>query len=96
MPTTNVIAITILGTIPQAGLIDISLKKPQAMSVSKKRKGNDATATMGSGRVGTGTEHFLAHISNVMDVLDRLDMKAHYLVMDNALIACIFHSTLPI
>jgi hypothetical protein len=76
--------------------VDISLKKPRAMSVSKKRKGNDATATMVSGRIGTGTEHFLAHISNVMDVQDRLDMKGHYLVMDNALTACIFQSVPPI
>jgi hypothetical protein len=27
---------------------------------------------------------FLAYISNVMDVLDRNNMKGHYLVMDNA------------
>ena len=37
-----------------------------------------------SSRVGTRTEHFLAYISNVMDVLDTNDMKGHYLVMDNA------------
>ena len=39
---------------------------------------------MVSGRVGTRTEHFLAYISNVMDVLDKNDMKGLYLVMDNA------------
>jgi transposase len=37
-----------------------------------------------NGRVGTRTEHFLTYISNVMDVLDRNNMKGHYLVMDNA------------
>jgi hypothetical protein len=37
-----------------------------------------------NGRVGTRTEHFLAYISSVMDVLDRNNMKGHYPVMDNA------------
>jgi hypothetical protein len=84
VPTAKVITITILGAISQAGVIDISLKKPQAVSISKKRKANDAKAMVVSGRVGTRTEHFLAYISNVMDVLDTNDMKGHYLVMDNA------------
>jgi hypothetical protein len=42
VPTAKGIAITILGAISQAGAIDISLKKPQAVSISKKRKSNDA------------------------------------------------------
>jgi transposase len=84
VPTTKGITITILVAISQAGVIDISLKKPQAVSASKKRKANDAKAMVVSGRVGTRTEHFLAYISNVMDVLDRHDMKGYYLVMDNA------------
>jgi transposase len=84
VPTAKGITITILGAISQAGVIDISLKKPQAVSISKKRKANDAKAMVVSGRVGTRTEHFLAYISNVMDVLDTNDMKGHYLVMDNA------------
>ena len=54
------------------------------MSVTKKRKANDTKAMVVSGRVGTRTEHFLIYISNVMDVLDRNDIKRHYLVMDNA------------
>jgi transposase len=37
-----------------------------------------------SGRVGTNTEHFLAYISSIMDVLDANDMKGHFPVMDNA------------
>ena len=65
-------------------MIDISLKKPQAASISKKRKANGTTAMVVNGRVGTRTEHFLTYISNVMDVLDRNNMKGHYLVMDNA------------
>ena len=84
IPTAKGVTITILGAISQAGVIDISLRKPQAVSVSKKRKANDTTATVVSGRVGTRTEHFLTYISNVMDVLDRNDMKGHYIVMDNA------------
>jgi transposase len=45
---------------------------------------NDTTAMVVNGCVGTRTEHFLTYISNVMDVLDRNNMKGHYLVMDNA------------
>ena len=84
VPTAKGITVTILGAISQAGVIDISLSKPQAVSMSKKRKTNGAKAMSVSGRVGTRTEHFLAYISNVMDVLDRNDMKGNYLVMDNA------------
>jgi transposase len=84
VPTAKGITITILGAISQAGVIDISLKKPQATSISKKRRANDTTAMVVNGRVGTRTEHFLTYISNVMDVLDRNNMKGHYLVMDNA------------
>src|SRR6202043_2897386 len=78
------ITITIFGAISQAGVIDISLKKAHAVSVSKKRKANHTTGKAINGRIGTRTEHFLAYISNVMDVLDRNDMKGHYLVMYNA------------
>jgi transposase len=84
IPTARDVTITILGAISDAGVIDISLKKPQAVSISKKRKANDTTARVVSGRIGTRTEHFLTYISNVMDVLDRNDMKGHFLVMDNA------------
>ena len=74
IPTAKGVTITILGAISQAGVIDISLRKPQAVSVSKKRKANDTTAMVVSGRVGTRTEHFLTYISNVcIDVLDRND-----------------------
>ena len=84
VPTTKGISITILGALSQAGVIDISLKKPQAVAISKKCKENDAKAMVLSGLVGTRTEHFLAYISNVMDVLDRNIMKGQYLIMDNA------------
>jgi hypothetical protein len=84
VPTAKGIIITILGAISQTRVIDISLRKPQALSISKKRKANDTRVMVVSGRVGTRTEHFLAYISHMMDVLDRNNMKGHYLVMDNA------------
>jgi hypothetical protein len=62
VPTAKGITITILGTISQAGVIDISLKKSQAVAISKSNKENDAKAMVLSGRVGTRTEHFLAYI----------------------------------
>jgi hypothetical protein len=71
------IAITILGIISQATVTDISVKKPQAVAISKKSKENDTKAMVLNGRVGTRTEHFLAYISNVMDVLDRNIMKGN-------------------
>ena len=37
-----------------------------------------------NGRMGTRTEHYLAYLSDVMDVLDRNNMQGYYLVMDNA------------
>ena len=81
IPTAKGITIIVLGAISQAGIIDVSLKKPQAVSVSKKRQFNHTTATVITGRVGTRTEHFLSYMANVMDVLDRNGMKGNYLVM---------------
>jgi hypothetical protein len=52
--------------------------------VSKQRKYNDTTETVINGLIGTRTEHFIAYISNVMDVLDNNDMKGLYLLMDHA------------
>ena len=48
----------ILGVISQAGFIDMSLKKPQAVSAFKKRKANDTTATVISSGVGIRSETF--------------------------------------
>lgn len=60
------------------------MRKPEAVSTSKKRKANGKDGKKVNGRVGTRTEHFLNYISNVMDVLDKNNMKCHHLVMDNA------------
>jgi hypothetical protein len=38
VPTAKGITIAILGAISQAALIDISLKKPQAVAIAKKSK----------------------------------------------------------
>jgi hypothetical protein len=62
IPTEKGITITILGAISQVGIIDVSLKKAQAVFVTKKRKVYDTTATVINGRVGTRTENFLACI----------------------------------
>ncbi|KAI9284655.1 hypothetical protein BC943DRAFT_279263, partial [Umbelopsis sp. AD052] len=61
MPAAKGITTTILGAISPAGVIGISLKKPQAVN----------------GRFGTVTEHFLAYVSNVMDVLDTNNRKRY-------------------
>src|ERR1700733_11532125 len=78
------VTITILGSISDAGVIDISLRKPQAVSTSKKRKVDGKAVDAVNGRIGTRTEHFLAYVSNVMDVLDKNNMQGYYLVMHNA------------
>jgi hypothetical protein len=51
--TAKGITITILGAMSQASVIDISLKQPQAVSMSKKRKANDTATKVTSGQVGT-------------------------------------------
>ena len=84
VPTGRGVTVSILGSITDAGVIDISLKQPQAAAMSKKRKGNGRSVAVVNGRIGTRMEHYLAYLSNVMDVLDRNNMKGHYFVMDNA------------
>lgn len=83
VPANRGTSITILGAISAQGVIDISLRKPITVTGSKKRK-SDGKVIKTTGRIGTRTEHYLAYLSNVMDVLDKNDMKGFYLVMDNA------------
>jgi hypothetical protein len=71
VPTGRGVTASILGAISQAGVIDIPLRKPQTASTSKKRKANGKSATVITGRIGTRTEHYLAYLSKIMDVLDR-------------------------
>jgi hypothetical protein len=84
IPTAKGVSITIFGDIFEAGLIDILLKKPQPVSAEKKSKLNGAEAKIINARIGTHTEHYVAFISNVMDILDKHQMQRHYMVMDNA------------
>ena len=84
VPSGKGASISILGAISEAGVIDISLKMPQAVSTSKKRKVIEISFNVVKGRIGTRTQHYLAYFSNVMDVLDKNNMKGQYLVMDNA------------
>lgn len=77
------VTFSILGAISAAGVINISLKKPQT-TTSKKRKVSGDAVHMVSGWVITLTAHYLAYLCNVMDVLDKSNMKGHHLVIDNA------------
>jgi hypothetical protein len=52
-----------------------SIEGEHDISIYKKRNANDTRAMVVNGRVGTRTEHFLAYIFNVMDVLDRNKTK---------------------
>jgi hypothetical protein len=51
------------------------LKKPQAAFVLKKKKVNGKSVQMVSGRIGTRAEYRLAYLLNVIDVLDKNNMK---------------------
>lgn len=84
VPTNRGVSITILGAICNAAVINISLRKPEAVASSKKRNHDGKKATTLNSRVGTRTEHYLEFISSVIDVLDAHDMEGTYLVMDNA------------
>lgn len=84
VPTQRGVSITILGAICAAGIINLSLRKPQAVASRKKRKlGSDKHEAV-NGRVGTRSEHYLEFLNSVMDVLDQASLKGKYLVMDNA------------
>ncbi|KAL7322216.1 hypothetical protein PS15p_212245 [Mucor circinelloides] len=92
VPANRGVTITIVGAICELGIIDLSLKRPQAqirkVARPKKRKLQNEevqTKTMTvTGKVGTRTEHFLHFLSGVLDELDRNGMTGRYIVMDNA------------
>lgn len=81
VPSNRGTSITILGAISPVGVIDISLRKPTSVSAPKKRKADGKSIKVTK---GTNTDHYLAYISNVMDVLDKNNLRDFYLVMDNA------------
>ena len=82
VPTRRGVTVSILGAISEAGVIDISLKKPQTATVVKKRKGTGKVVSVIKGQIGTRTERYLVYSSNVMNVLDRINMKDHSLSCD--------------
>ncbi|KAG0850003.1 hypothetical protein G6F17_010261 [Rhizopus arrhizus] len=78
VPASKGTTITILGAISSAGVIDISLRKPIMVSGAKKRRVDGKVVTT-TAKVGTRAEHYLNYLSNVMDVLDRNNMRGFYL-----------------
>lgn len=75
--------VTILGAISSQGAIDISMRKPVIVTGIKKRKA-DGKIVATTAKIGTRNEHFLSYLGNVMDVLDKNELKGCYIVMDNA------------
>lgn len=52
------------------------------MTGTKKRKANGKTIAT-TAKVGTRTEHFLNYLANVMDILDKNELKGYYIIMNN-------------
>jgi hypothetical protein len=72
-------ATSILGAISATGLINVSLRVPKRI---KKRKLGCETDGYS---IGTVTGHYLSFLKATLDEMDKdLEMKGHYLVMDNA------------
>lgn len=67
-----------------AGIIDTSLRKLKAVSRPRNRKINGKAVDAVNGRICTRTEHYLAYLLNVMEVLNKNNMQGYYLVMENA------------
>ncbi len=56
-----------------------SITKPEA----KQRRANDTVVTIAA-KIGTRTEYCLGCLKNVVDDLDKNDMKGHHIIMNNA------------
>jgi len=86
VPKTRAITTTILGAISPFGVVSVSVRRPKAMTPSKKRKTTDSRAVdKTTSKRGTATGHYFNFLSSTMDVLDRHKMfKDNYIVMDNA------------
>ncbi|KAG2217421.1 hypothetical protein INT45_013752 [Circinella minor] len=83
IPSQRGVSIAILGAICELGIINVSLRKPQSVQSSKKRKQNDGT-TLLDARIGTRAEHFIKFLNKIINILDENNIKRHHLVMDNA------------
>ena len=84
VPKYRGVTITILGAMTSEGVVHLSLRKPQQVGQKRVRTA-DGEATV-AGKVGTRAEHFKAFLNDLMDVLDKLEMKDRLLVLDNATI----------
>jgi hypothetical protein len=65
-------------------LVDISIRKPISVTTEIKSRRGDGKIIQTITRIGIKTEHYFAYLNNGIDVLDKNDMKGHYLIMDNA------------
>ncbi|KAG0768150.1 hypothetical protein G6F33_003026 [Rhizopus arrhizus] len=87
VPMTKAKATSILGAISATGLINVSLR------VSKRIKKRKLGCEADGYSIGTVTGHYLSFLKATLDEIDKdLEMKGHYLVMDNAPI----HSSIDI
>ncbi|KAG1397752.1 hypothetical protein G6F60_008810 [Rhizopus arrhizus] len=68
----------------QLKVLDIPLRKSIIVITGTKKRNSDGKIVQTTARVGTSTEHYLAYLNNVMNVLDKNDMKRFHLVMDSA------------
>ena len=82
--------ILILGAIAAEGIVDLSLRKPQAVTTSKKRKLQDGEERLVN-KVGTRTHHFCQFMETVMGVPEKNDTCGLIFMMDNV---SIHHSSI--
>ncbi|KAG1459641.1 hypothetical protein G6F46_004097 [Rhizopus delemar] len=86
VPKTRAITTTMLGAISPFGVVSVLVRRPKAMTPSKKRKATGSRAVdKTTGKRGTVTGHYFNFLSSTMYVLDRHEMfEDNYIVMDNA------------
>ena len=82
--------ISVLGVIAVEGIVNLSLRKPQAATTSKKRKLQNGEERLVS-KVGTRAHHFCQFMETVMNVFEKNDMRGRIFIMDNA---SIHHSSI--
>ncbi|KAG1149948.1 hypothetical protein G6F37_008827 [Rhizopus arrhizus] len=68
----------------QLKMLDISLRMSIIVITGTKKRNSDGKIVQTTARVGTSTEHYLVYLNNVMNVLDKNDMKGFHLVIDSA------------
>lgn len=70
---------TTLSAISQVDIINVEVKKSE--SVPSKKIKADGKEVKVNGKFGTRNKHFLAYLTNAMEVLDKNVMKGQYIVM---------------